>query len=41
MGYGIDLSILDEHGLTALHIVLKKMCIVGIPDDSPELNKVQ
>ena len=41
MGHGIDLSILEEQGLTALHIVLDKMCVVGITDDSPELNKVQ
>ena len=41
VGHGIDLDVIDERGLTALHIVLQgRQSVVGIPEDSPELNKV-
>ena len=41
VGYGIDLNVTDETGLTALHRVLGTKSIVGITDDSPELSKVK
>ena len=40
VGHGIDLDVIDERGLTALHIVLGRKSVVGIPEDSPELTKV-
>ena len=41
VGHGIDLDVIEERGITALHIVLGRMTIVSIPEDSPELSKVQ
>ena len=40
VGHGIDLDVIEERGITALHIVLARNPIVSIPEDSPELHKV-
>ena len=40
VGHGIDLDVVEDHGLTALHIVLGRKQVVGISEDSPELTKV-
>ena len=40
VGHGIDLDVIDERGMTALHIVVATKEVVGIPEDSPELSKV-
>ena len=40
VGHGIDLDVIDERGRTALHIVLGRKSVIGIPEDSPELSKV-
>ena len=41
VGHGIDLSIIDAKGLTALHLALGKEIIVGITDNSPQLSEVK
>ena len=40
VGHGIDLDVIEERGITALHIGLVKHQVFGIPEDSPELSKV-
>ena len=41
VGHGINLDVIEERGITALHIVLAGKPIVSIPEDSSELSKVQ
>ena len=41
VGHGIDLDVVEERGITALHIVLGRKSVVGISEDSPELSKVR
>ena len=42
VGHGIDLDVIDERGMTALHIVVNKMDFLHtiIDDKTPELKKV-
>ena len=40
VGHGVDLSVVDEDGETALHMAVITTDVLDISDDSPELKKV-
>ena len=41
VGHGIDLMATDGSGCSALHLAMSRESIVGINDDSPEVEKVR